>query len=162
MQLQGSANVNRMELRPATNRDSGAIRELVFSVLAEYGLVPDPENTDRDLEDVETFYFSNGGYFGVVELGGRLSATVGIARVDNQSCELRKMYTLPEVRGRGLGKELLKKAIEIAKDLGYQRMVLETASPLKEAIGLYTSHGFKPYYPSHLSDRCDQAFELNL
>lgn len=161
MQLQGNA-VNQMELRPATNHDSRAIKELVFSVLAEYHLAPNPESTDLDLNDIENFYFSNRGYFGVVEMEDRLLATIGIANVDDISCELRKMYSVPDVRGQGLGKKLVTKAIEIARNLGYRRMILETASPLKEAIGLYKSHGFKPYNAGHLSNRCDQAFELKL
>jgi putative acetyltransferase len=51
-------------------------------------------------------------------------------------------------------------ALSKAKELG--RVILETASPLKEAIGLYKRYGFKEFNPEHLSARCDQAFELYL
>ncbi len=72
------------------------------------------------------------------------------------------MYSLPDQRGKGLGKKLLDFIFTKAKELNFERMVLETASPLKEAISLYQKYGFTEYKPEHLSDRCDQAFETSL
>jgi putative acetyltransferase len=53
-------------------------------------------------------------------------------------------------------------ALARAKQLGFAKITLETASVLKEAIRLYTSYGFKPCQPDHLSCRCDQAYMLDL
>ena len=39
---------------------------------------------------------------------------------------------------------------------------MEPAAPLKVAISLYKKYGYTEYKPNHLSDRFDQAFELNL
>jgi len=57
---------------------------------------------------------------------------------------------------------LLEDALAKARQLGFARITLETASVLKEAIRLYESYGFKPYTPDHLSRRCDQAYVLDL
>jgi putative acetyltransferase len=72
------------------------------------------------------------------------------------------MYLRRAYRGKGLGKFLLEDALARAKKMGFERMVLETASVLTEAIGLYTSYGFVEYHADHLSRRCDQAYELKL
>lgn len=53
-------------LRPATNEDRDAVEHLVFSVLAEYGLNPDPDGTDSDLHDVHGSYHASGGSFDVL------------------------------------------------------------------------------------------------
>lgn len=151
-----------MNIRAANNADSKAIKFVVFSVLGEYGLSPDPAATDKDLEDIEQSYFSNNGYFGVVEKDKIIIATVGLHRESATTCELRKMYCLASDRGNGLGKRLLEFSLAKAKELGFSRIVLETASPLKEAIGLYKKYGFIIYKPEHLSPRCDQAYELYL
>lgn len=151
-----------MNLRPATNADSEQIKLVVFSVLKEYGLKPDSGSTDKDLDSIEQNYFSNNGFFGVVEESGTIVATVGLHKVDDDTCELRKMYSLPSQRGKGLGKAMIEFALSKAKELGYKRVVLETASPLKEAIGLYKKYGFKEYCSDHLAARCDQAFEIYL
>src|SRR4051812_5676932 len=134
-----------MRIRPATNRDREAITNVVFSVLQEYGLRPDPATTDADLADIEGNYASRGGSFDVVEDEAPTHAIigcVGLFRVEASTCELRKMYLLREHRGRGIGSELLRHAIDSARRLGFSRMTLETASVLTEAIALYKRHGF--------------------
>ena len=149
-------------LRPATNADEAEARALLYQVLAEYGLTPDPDGADSDLDDIEANYFDRGGYFGVIEQDGKMIATVGLWPMSEEEIELRKMYLLPEARGRGLGTKLLMEMFTRARKRGYQRMSLETASQLKEAIGLYKKHGFERVYPEHLTDRCDQAYVFEL
>jgi putative acetyltransferase len=151
-----------VNIRPATNDDSEAIKTLVFSVLREYGLSPDSGNTDRDLDEIEETYFRRGGYFGVVIENNRIVACVGLYLDTYDTCDLRKMYCLPVSRGKGLGRKLLEFSIAKARELSFSRITLETASRLKEAISLYQKYGFVSYSPDHLSARCDQAFELYL
>jgi putative acetyltransferase len=151
------------EIRPATNADHERIKAVVFGVLAEYGLSPDCGKTDVDLDDIENHYFASGGLFEVVEdERGELVGTVGLYVVDSKTCELRKMYLAPQARGQGLGKLLLERTIEQARQRSFQRIVLETASVLKEAIHLYTRFGFAPMQSDHLATRCDQAYVLHL
>jgi putative acetyltransferase len=150
-------------LRPATNADLEQIQDLVYGVLAEYGLHPDPTSTDADLSDIEQSYFARGGTFFVLEAeNGSIIGAYGLYRMDSDTCELRKMYLRREYRGLGLGKRLLDHALTQAHELGFRTVVLETASVLKEAIALYESYGFRPYQPDHLSARCDQAYSLDL
>ncbi len=150
-------------LRRATNKDIPVITGLIFEILNEYGLKPDSATTDSDLLEIEKSYFINGGTFDVLEDGqGKIIATVGLFNMGNNTCELRKMYLLKSERGKGRGKLLLDHAISTAKGLGYKKMILETASVLKEAISLYERYGFKKYSPEHLSGRCDQAYFLDL
>ena len=151
-----------LTLRPATNADAAAIKTLIVNILKEYSLSTCATPTDADLDNIENNYAGNRGYFAVVEEAGRIVATVGIFRISADTCELRKMYAVPAARGQGLGQYLLKLALSKSGELGYRRMVLETATPLKEAIGLYKKYGFKTCQPDHLSARCDQAYELFL
>ncbi len=148
--------------RSAVNADRDAVRELIFGVLREYGLVPDPEGIDSDLDDIEASYISSGGLFNVLEDGtGNVVGTVGLFPVDEKTVELRKMYLDQRMRGRGLGKATLQRAVGRAAELGFEQIILETASVLKEAIGLYSSFGFKECEGAH-ADRCDRAFYLEL
>ncbi len=149
-----------MNIREAKQSDSESIKNVVFEVLKEYGLDPDPGTTDKDLDAIDKLYGENGGYFGVIEDLNKVVATVGIFKVSETTCELRKMYALPNQRGKGLGRKLMEFSITKAKELGFERIILETASPLVEAISLYKKYGFIEYQPDHLSARCDQAFEL--
>lgn len=150
-------------LRPATNADVPAVRELVFSILREFGLKPDPACTDADLADIEASYFGEGGRFDVlVDSAGAIVGSVGLHRIDSATVELRKMYLRPELRGQGLGKRLLDYALTEARKLGFRRMTLETAGVLKTAVMLYANYGFRSYKASHCSSRCDQTHYLDL
>jgi putative acetyltransferase len=74
------------------------------------------------------------------------------------------MYLHRGTRGQGWGKRLLDHAIAEARRLGYRRVILETATVLKEAVAMYERYGFKPFAmdPSHKTARCDVAYELML
>lgn len=156
--------------RSATNEDAEQIKKIVYGVLEEYGLVPEPGGTDIDLEDIDKHYLQRGGVFEVLEdTRGNIVGTVGLYPltypVDSETpktVELRKMYFLPGLRGHGWGKKTLTRMIERARQLGYKRITLETHSSLKEAIGLYKSFGFAESCAGKHSARCDQTFLLEL
>lgn len=139
------------------------MRNLVFTVLGEYGLKPDPGCTDADLDDIEQSYLARGGVFYVLEEeNGSLIGSYGLYPMEPGVCELRKMYLHRACRGRGLGRRLLEDALIQARQSGFRRITLETASVLKEAIRLYERYGFRPFQAGHLSRRCDQAYALDL
>lgn len=153
-----------VKIRAATNSDTDRIKALVFAALHEHGLKPDPEITDADLDDIEGNYLVPGGVFEVIEdEEGKLLGTVGLFCVDEETCELRKMYFAPKLRGRGMGLYILERTIEAARARGFKRMTLETSSVLEKAIRLYTRFGFKPYDRiKHRSIRSDRAYFLEL
>src|SRR5688572_15570662 len=113
------SNVPRMmpwALRSATNEDREAVERLVFAVLAEHGLKPDPAGTDADLQDLEASYLQSGGTFDVlVDDRGNVIGSVGLCRVSETTCELRKMYLERAARGEGWGRRLLEHAITQAR-----------------------------------------------
>jgi len=155
--------MSNYQLRSATNADSPAIKELVFAVLREYRLQPDPDGIYADLNDIETNYLGSGGCFDVlVDSRGAIVGSVGLYPIGSATCELRKMYLSQQVRGQGQGRRLLEHALARAKEIGFRRMVLETASVLEEATALYRRYGFRPYQAPHLSQRCDGAYVLEL
>ncbi len=156
-------NLSEITVRTASNRDRERVVALVFGVLAEYGLQADPESTDADLNDIEGSYLQRGGVFELIEDGqGNLLGTVGLYPLNSDTCELRKMYFVPQIRGLGLGRHILKRSIDQATELGFKRVILETASVLEAANRLYTKFGFQPLQRDHLPSRADLAYFLDL
>jgi putative acetyltransferase len=155
--------LSHLTIRRATNSDLEEIVKLVFGVLREFGLEPDPTATDADLQDIEVNYLEPGGLFEVIEdPDGNLVGSVGIFPIDENLCELRKMYFTPAIRGLGLGGYVLQRAVNQAKELGFRRMVLETSSKLLAANRLYLRFGFQPITSDHLAARADQSYGLDL
>ncbi|WTB90308.1 GNAT family N-acetyltransferase [Streptomyces cellulosae] len=73
--------------------------------------------------------------------------------------ELKRMYVVEEMRGRGLARRILAALEEDARAAGRVRMVLETGTKQPEAIALYTSSGYEPcekfgYYRFHEESLC--------
>ena len=152
-----------LTIRPATNDDCERVSELVSEVLAEFGLQADPDTTDADLKDIEANYLQRGGLFEIIEdRKSNLLGSFGIYPIDKTTCELRKMYFVPSVRGLGLGKQILQRAIARARELGFKQIVLETSSKLIAANRLYAKFGFEPAESDHLASRADQFYKLDL
>lgn len=157
-------NNNSYNIRAGNNDDILSIKDVVFTSLMEYGLVPEEFGKDNDLNDIEQNYFNPGGYFGVLieQKSNNVVGTFGLYLAEKDSCELRKMYLKKKCRGKGLGKLMMDAVIEEAKKRNITKITLETISPLKEAIALYKKYGFREIEPAIINKRVDQAFELRI
>jgi putative acetyltransferase len=83
-------------------------------------------------------------YF-VVEQDGVVVGGAGIAPLeggDGATCELRKMYFLPQARGRGAGAAAMQRCLQAARDAGFRQCYLETLGGMDAAMKLYERSGF--------------------
>jgi GNAT superfamily N-acetyltransferase len=69
-------------------------------------------------------------------------AVVGVRQFEAAKGELKRMYTLPEYRGKKIGRLLLSNALQVANELGYQQLLLDTLPEMQAAIKLYGEFGF--------------------
>ncbi|MGH8211723.1 MAG: GNAT family N-acetyltransferase, partial [Rhodanobacteraceae bacterium] len=79
------------------------------------------------------------------ERDNRVLGGAGIAPLSGGNedvCELRKMYFLPELRGRGAGRALMQRCLDAARRLGFGRCYLETLTGMDSAQALYSKFGF--------------------
>lgn len=163
LQARAAAGFAGFAVRGAKASDAAPVRAIVRAVLAEYGLPPDPHGIDRDLEDLDAHYFSRGGTFLIaVAADGTVVGSCGVAPLEGSTWDLRKMYLRADARGHGLGKRLLARSLAFVRSRRGKRIELETASVLREAIGLYERAGFKPLHRPLQAQRCDKAFALDL
>lgn len=136
---------------------------LVTAVLAEYGLRADLHGTDADLTQIERTYLASGGDFVVLtDSSGAVTGCCGLLPLGDATVDLRRMYLAQPLRGRGHGRRLLDWALARGRELGFRRISLETATVLKEAIALYSRHGFERDETRCQSCRCDLAFARQL
>jgi GNAT superfamily N-acetyltransferase len=116
-------------------------RELVAAMLAEIGeiydasLGPITEATPEELAPP-------GGGFVVLWEDGRPIAGGGVRGLDDDACEIKRMYVVPEARGRGLGGALLAALEDLARDLGYAVARLDTGPRQPNAQRMYERAGY--------------------
>src|SRR5204863_9095884 len=74
---------------------------------------------------------------------GTAACVGGVKRLDDQTAEIKRMYVLPEARGRGAARALLGALEDAARDLGYTRVRLDTGRDQPHARALYESTGYR-------------------
>ena len=116
----------------------------------------------KDMDDIETNYFENGGIFLVMLDGNEMIATGAIRQLEDDTCELKRLWLLSEFHGKGLGYRMLQELLSFARGKGYQRIRLET-DPVSQsrALDFYRRIGF--YEIPRYTERTDDiAMELPL
>ena len=117
----------------------------------------------KDLDDIQKNYFENGGIFLVMTKDDQIIGTGAIRQMEMGICELRRLWFLSEYHGQGLGYRMLMKLLDIAREMGYKKIRLETA-PVHQirAHELYKRVGFYeiPRYDTTHED--DIAMEMIL
>jgi GNAT superfamily N-acetyltransferase len=103
-----------------------------------------PTTPDRTSTVAPSEMVPPGGAFVLVREDGRPAAGGGIRRLADGVCEIKRMYVVPEARGRGHGRRLLEALERVAADLGYRRVRLDTAQSMTTAMALYESAGYRP------------------
>ena len=128
--------------------DNEGVKKLIHTVMPEFGAVGEGfAIVDPEVEDMYTTYSQDGYLYLVVkdEKSNQILGGAGIGPLVGAGakyCELKKMYFLSTLRGKGYGKKLLTQLLEAAKNKGYDYCYIETLGNMKGAIGLYEKFGF--------------------
>jgi GNAT superfamily N-acetyltransferase len=112
--------------------------------------------------DIESFE-ANGGVFAVAYVEGRAVACGGFKPYEG-AVEVKRMYTMPAFRRRGIARAMLKFLGDEAARQGFERAVLETGDKQPEAIGLYSSTGWEPIetFGPHIGDPASVCFATRI
>lgn len=138
---------NNILYRKIQTKDNSEIAKIIRTALEEYDEAkPGTVYTDPTTDALfELFSTPNSAYF-IAELDGKILGGCGIFPTMNLPAgyaELVKIYLKKEYRGLGIGRELMNRSIDFAKQTGYTHLYLESFPSLKEAIELYQKMDFK-------------------
>jgi len=134
-------------IRPIEARDDAAVAELIRTVMPEFGAVGDGYAiNDPEVDWMSRAYAEPRSAYFVVERDGVVAGGGGIAPLvggDGDTCELRKMYFQPSLRGLGAGTALMERCLAAAREHGFRRCYLETLRGMTAAQKLYARSGFQ-------------------
>jgi putative acetyltransferase len=135
-------------IRPVEPADNLAMASVIRRVMTEFGAVGEGYSiNDPEVDAIYQNYLGDRYAFFVLEQNGQVIGGGGIAPLpggEGGTCELRKMYVLPEGRGQGWGKRLLEICLQAARKKGYDTCYLETVNRMQAAQHLYRAFGFIP------------------
>ncbi len=135
-------------IREIEGRDNEQMASIIRKVMTEFGCVGSGYSIeDNEVDSMyESYHHEKGVYYVIVDDQNNVFGGAGIDRLEGASpdlCELKKMYFSNEIRGLGLGKEMLAMCLVGAKKMGYKVCYLETVERMVNANALYASFGFE-------------------
>lgn len=123
------------------------IRTLFREYADSLGFDLDFQDFVRELDELPGDYAPPDGCLLLAKEGSQLIGCVALRKIDNETCEMKRLYVRPDFRGKGIGRALSQKIIDEAHAIGYRRMRLDTIPTMKQANALYYSFGFKKIKP---------------
>jgi putative acetyltransferase len=135
-----------MNIRPIKPSDNQTLATIVRATLVEFGANhPGTVYFDSTTDSLYKLFRKERSAYFVAEIGETIVGGGGIFSTDglpSDTCELVKMYLLPEARGIGLGGAIIRKCLQTAREFGFDRIYLETMPELNLALKAYEKFGF--------------------
>ncbi|TDO30648.1 SsuE family FMN reductase [Kribbella sp. VKM Ac-2527] len=138
------AGIEAVRVRPDDPEAAPLLADLVVEYSTRYGRTN--ENTQLTEVPPSDFHPERGGAFVLLRHGGQTVAGGAIRRYDDQTAEVKRMWTSQLHRRQGLGRRVLAELEAAAIELGYRKLYLTTGPRQPEAAGLYLAVGFEPQF----------------
>jgi len=123
-------------------------RELFLEYAQSLGFSLCFQNFDKELAGLPGDYAPPEGRLLLAEYEGQLAGCVALHSLEDGICEMKRLYLRSQFRGKGIGLALADRIISEARQIGYQRMRLDTVEPvMKDAVAMYRKIGFHEIAP---------------
>ena len=123
--------------------DVAVVRELILEYAASLGVDLAFQDFEHEVATLDTYY----ELMLVARIEGDVAGCIALRRIDDEVCEMKRLYVRPRFRGRDLGRALADAIIGEARTRGYARMRLDTLPSMTSAMALYESLGFRDIAP---------------
>ncbi len=100
------------------------------------------QNYEEERKHLKMKYGLPNGRLYIVFCDGKPAGCIGLRKLDEERCEMKRLYVRPEFRGCKIGDLLIQKILDDAKEIGYKEVLLDTLPFLQSAIHMYYKYGF--------------------
>ena len=146
-----------------TQEHMAHIRDLFTEYVDSLGFQLDFQDYEKEFDELPGDYAPPDGRLILALEGHTAVGCIALRKLDEKTCEMKRMYVRPEYRAKGIGRRLAEIIIDEARKIGYTTIKLDTIATMKEAIVLYRSLGFRKTRPYRYNPVKGAAFmELHL
>jgi putative acetyltransferase len=137
-----------MLIRDATSdADLQEIKRLFLAYAGSLEISLCFQNFEQELAGLPGAYAAPKGCLLLAEFDSVAGGCVALRPLQNQACEMKRLFLAPEFRGTGTGRALVIAVMNKARSIGYASIRLDTLPSMSKAIELYKELGFTPIEP---------------
>ncbi|MDR1121075.1 MAG: GNAT family N-acetyltransferase [Dysgonamonadaceae bacterium] len=133
---------NTVYKKPETDEEIVGAKQLIVAYIQWLSQDLSFQNIDDELSTFPEKYSEPEGTFLIAKENNEIVGCVGIKKLENGICEMKRLFVNDRYRGNGTAKKLVEMIIEEAKLKHYERMRLDTLDTMKEALNIYRKNGF--------------------
>jgi putative acetyltransferase len=153
------------EIVPATSPTQiDSVRELFLEYARSLSFNLCFQSFEQELAALPGDYAPPNGRLLLLTRANQTAGSVALHKIDDETCEMKRLYVRPQFRGLGLGKMLANKVVADARGIGYKRLRLDTIeADMKTAVAMYRDMGFReiaPYRPNPIETALYMELEL--
>jgi ribosomal protein S18 acetylase RimI-like enzyme len=123
------------------------VRQLFTEYTEDLGFDLDFQDYDDEITHLPGAYTPPSGRLYIALYDGAIAGCIALRKLDETTCEMKRMYVRTGYRRKGVGKDMALRVIDDARRIGYSKMRLDTIDTMDAAIALYRHLGFNPIPP---------------
>ena len=131
-------------IRKCHESDQKEVRDLIQQIMAEEFPREVATFPTEDLADIALSYGKLGEAFFVAATDGQIIGTVAVKQEDKRTALLRRLFVASEYRRKKIGSQLIDRAIQFCREVGYHELIFKTTSAMGNAVQLCEKKGFVP------------------
>lgn len=147
--------MSKVIIERATSReDIEAVRSIFEAFIEFLPIDLGFQGIDDEMQAFPGFY----EFMLIAKLDGKAIGAVALKAHDEHTCEMKRLYVLPEGRGTGAGRLLCEHLLKDAQKAGYHTMLLDSLRRLEAAVALYKKLGFEETKPYNFNPEDDVVY----
>jgi putative acetyltransferase len=148
---------NKMEIIKVSNNGDllNSVKELFKAYQQELNENLCFQSFEEELENPLVKYAEPTGAIFLAKYENEIVGCIALYKIDTENCEMKRLYVKPAFRKLKIGEALVVKLLNLAYQIGYKTMKLDTLQKLQPAIKLYEKYGFtntNAYYKNPLAE----------